>query len=144
MPHTTNISGFRAAAGSADPLISAYCGLVAIELALKQHVALGNHDVCSGLNKFRMLKAVDSRSWTGHILIGLTDRLRRDIQAISVNDKFGSAVAAPGHSFPFIRYTRCETDGWPAPFATFDQISTLADTVKQVRSLLKTPFGLPL
>lgn len=58
--HTTNIRAFvAAAASSADQTVKAYCGMVAIELVLKQSTGLTDHNVPSALNIFAQRFAID-------------------------------------------------------------------------------------
>jgi hypothetical protein len=144
MRHTSNINAFLSAAGSSDCLIQAYCGLVAIELLIKHEVGLQDHNICHGLDKFRMLRAIDNKSWTTNALLSLTNRLRNDIQAISANGKDGVGRSAPVDSYPYIRYSRIEVDGWAIPKTTSEQLKTLSDTVNSIRSFLKNNFALPL
>lgn len=101
MAHTSNINAFVNAAGGANHLIQAYCGLVAIELMIKQEVGLVDHNVCAGLNKFRLMRSIGHRSWTANFLLSLTNRLRNDINAIQVNGKDGMPRSAPVESYGF-------------------------------------------
>jgi hypothetical protein len=144
MLHAANIKAFLGATTDQDPLVRAYCGLVAIELVLKHEVGLKDHNVCAGLGTFRTLRAIGNKSWSATALISFADGLRRDIVGIHVNDKFGQPKTAPHDSFPYIRYVRFNGDGWPPPHALLGDITRLADTVQQLRIFLRTTFGLPL
>lgn len=143
--HSTNISDFLdASKKSQSALVQAYLGLIAIELVLKSHITLSDHDVGLGLTRFKNLKCQGKLAVKGGELTTLILRLRNDIQSISVTDKNGSARYAPQNSYPFIRYTRMSGDGWIAPSCPAADLSRLARTVQQVRAFLRLSFGLPL
>lgn len=144
MPHTSNIKAFLRATLDQAPLVRAYCGLVAIELVLKQEVGLTDHNICAGLDKFRVQRAVGTKSWTATALIALTNRIRSGIVAIHVNDKLGLPRSAPFDSYPYIRYLRLEGDGWGAPETALSTVEALAAAVLEVRVFLRTHFELPL
>jgi hypothetical protein len=144
MTHASNIKAFATAAGSPDFLIQSYCGLVAIELVIKQEVGLADHDVCYGLNKFCVQKAIGSRSWCSSFLLSLANQLRNDINAIQVNGKDGLPRAAPAGCYPYIRYTRIDNDGWPVPNTNDAALQALAKTVQQILSLLRRTFGVQI
>jgi hypothetical protein len=138
MPHTSNINAFILAATVKSPLVQAYCGLVAIELVLKHEVALVDHNVCAALNRFRTQRANSSSAFG---LIALTSQLQAAIVAIQVNGKDGLPRAAPYDSFPYIRYSRFDTDGWGEPHTLTGTIESLANIVQRLRLFLRTHFG---
>lgn len=143
--HSTNISDFLdAGKASSSALIQAYLGLVAIELALKSHVTLFDHDVGAGLTRFKNTRCVGALSSKSIELTALVNRLRSDIQAICVNGKDGMARFAPSNSYPFIRYARISGDAWPDPICPMSDLARLARTVQQIRAFLRRSFGLPL
>lgn len=142
MPHSTNIRSFVSAANSQDPLLRAYCGLVALELAIKHEVGLSDHDVVHGLNKLRGAKAIDTKAWTAVSLLTLTNKLRTDLVAIHVNGVDGMARTAPANSYPYLRYCRFAEDGWTTPHTAESELTTLANTVQQIRTFLRTNFSL--
>lgn len=143
--HTTNVRNFVDASDRVQsPLLQAYLGLVAIELVLKAHVPLTNHDVCSGLGRYRNKYCVGANQQKAIALTALITRLRNDIQSIRVNGTDGSPRYAPGDSYPYIRYVRLDGDGWPAPTCLPEQLARLARTVQQARVLLRNEFRLPL
>lgn len=145
MAHNKNISAFLGAANvCADDLVRVYCALVAIELALKQHVRLGDHNVPSGLDRVALKMATGLKTGCRQRLAGMAARLRTDIAAIPVQSKSFSPVQAPADIYPYLRYTRMYGDGWGLPEASAQQIKTLLDTVNEVRSYLKTKFEMPL
>jgi hypothetical protein len=139
-----NIKAFLRATTDQEPLIRAYCGLVAIELVLKHEVGLKDHNVIAGLTKFRLNNSTGTKSWSATALISLTDQLRGDIIAIQVNSKFGSPIPTPHESYPYIRYIRFDSDGWPPPHTRAGDVLRLANTIQQLRVFLRTTFGLPL
>lgn len=139
--HTTNIRAFvAAAASSADEMVRAYCGMVAIELVLKQATGLTDHNVPAALNAFAHHFAVGNRKGCKVRLNALSVQLSNALQAISVQGKDGVARFAPAASYPYIRYTRHVTDGWPAPSTTHEQVKTLANLVSGIQSYLATKF----
>ena len=143
--HITNIRAFvTAAASSTDELVRAYCGMVAIELVLKQATGLTDHNIPSALNIFAHRFAVGHKSGCKSNLHALSAQLSNALKAISVQDKNGKPRLAPAESYPYIRYTRHVTDGWPAPSTTYEQVKMLADRVDKTRSYLATKFQKPL
>lgn len=143
--HATNIQNFLSGCGDSAPaLIRAYLGLVAIELALKAHVRLTNHDVCHALTQYKNKYCVGGLAFKKSSLAAIGTRLRNDIQAIRVNDRDGQPRFAPGESYPFIRYVRLSDDGWDAPSCPLADVERLARTVQQARALLRKEFKLPV
>lgn len=138
--HTTNIRAFAAAASSTDHVVRAYCGLVAIELVLKQATGLTDHNVPSALNVFAHRFAIDNLRGCKVRLTALSVQLSNALKAISVQGKDGVARFAPAECYPYIRYTRHATDGWSAPVTTQEQAKMLADAVGSTRSYLATKF----
>lgn len=142
MTHATNIAGFLAAArASADPLTQAYCGLVAIELVLKQEIPLGNHDVPSALKRFATRNAIGLKAGCKVRLDTLAVQLHNSIRAISVQGKDYAPRAAPGECYPYIRYARHAGDKWPDPSTSIQEAQALASIVVQIRSYLTSKFG---
>lgn len=139
--HTTNIRAFvAAAASSSDQMVSAYCGMVAIELVLKQATGLTDHNIPGALNAFAQRFAVGNLSGCKVRLNALSAQLSNAIRAISVQGKDGVARFAPAECYPYIRYTRHAIDGWPAPHTTREQMEQLTKLVGSTRSYLTTKF----
>ncbi|WP_156401032.1 hypothetical protein [Acidovorax sp. Root568] len=139
--HKTNIQAFVAAAtSSADQVVRAYCGMVAIELVLKQATQMTDHNVPGALNVFAHRFAVGHQQGCKIRLIALSTQLSNALTAISVQGKDGAARFAPAGSYPYIRYTRHSADGWPAPATSTQQAKALADAVASTRSYLATKF----
>jgi len=143
MSHSTNISSFLSAANGQDPLLRSYCGLVVLELVIKHEVGLIDHNVIHGLNKLRSAKAVNAKAWAGVGMLSLTNKLRTDLVAIHVNGIDGLPRTTPTESYPYIRYCRIADDGWAQPHTTSVELTTLANTVQQIRTFLRTNFSLP-
>ena len=138
MAHVKNTQIFiDAASASSSSLVKAYCGLVAIELTLKSVVDLGDHDVPSGLTRLNIKHPTPG----GYNLLGLIVRLRNEIDSINVTGKIGERRTAPHTSYPFIRYTTFDSDGWAPPNTTEKEINALATTVARIRSYLKKHYG---
>ncbi|HBO2152800.1 hypothetical protein ACM8AW_26170 [Pseudomonas aeruginosa] len=138
--HTTNIRAFAAAASSSDPVVSAYCGMVAIELVLKQAIGLPDHNVPSALNLFAHRFAIDNLRGCKVRLASLSTQLSNALKTISVQGKDGVARFAPAECYPYIRYTRHTCDGWTGPTTTQEQAEMLAHIVNSTRSYLATKF----
>ena len=145
MAHKTNIAAFiNAAAQSSDEMVKAYCGLVALELVLKEKVGLVDHNVPSAVDRFGLIHAVDFKFGCRQRITAMANRLRTDLAAIAVQGKDGIGRQAPMESYPYIRYTRWDTDAWGAPETGIGQMTTLRNTVQEIRAYLKTKFDMPL
>lgn len=143
--HTTNIRAFVVAAtASADETVKAYCGMVAIELVLKHATGLTDHNVPGALNAYAHRFAVGNQRGCKVRLNALSVQLSNSLKAITVQGKDGVARYAPAESYPYIRYTRHASDGWPVPSTTHEQVKTLANLVDGIRSYLSTKFQQPL
>ncbi|MEW5620460.1 hypothetical protein ABGT18_03880 [Pseudomonas putida] len=142
--HVTNIRAFTAAATSTDHVVRAYCGMVAIELVLKQATGLTDHNVPSALNIFAHRFAINNLRGCKVRLNALSAQLSNALQTISVQGKDGVARFAPAECYPYIRYTRHAADGWAGPATTEEQAKILADVVGSTRSYLATKFQKPL
>ena len=118
--------------------------MVAIELVLKQATGLTDHNIPAALNVFAHRFAVDYQQGCKVRINALSAQLSNALKAISVQGKDGAARFAPAESYPYIRYTRHVTDGWPAPSTTNEQVRKLAILVGSTRSYLATKFQKPL
>jgi hypothetical protein len=140
--HTSNIRAFIAAAGaSTDDMVKAYCGMVAIELVLKEATGLKDHNVPAALNSFAHKFAVGNLSGCKIRLVALSTQLNNALRAISVQGTDSQPRYAPGECYPYIRYTRHGVDGWPKPATTDEQAKMLSCAVSGVRTYLKTKFA---
>ena len=139
--HTTNIRAFiEAAALSTDKTVKAYCGMVAIELVLKEATGLKDHNVPAALNTFAHKFAVNNLKGCKIRLNALATQMSNTLKAISVQGVDGLPRFAPAESYPYIRYTRHAADGWPAPSTSIEQMKALSDVVEATRSYLATKF----
>lgn len=139
--HKTNIRYFLEAASIGNNLLAAYCSLVALELVLKSEVSLKDHDVCNGLNKLGITKGIGPLAFHRLALLSLSNQLRSDISAIHVNDRDGLPRLAPPNSYPYIRYTRIDGDGWGAPTCVDGDLVPLLKTLNKIRAYLRVNFG---
>lgn len=145
MTHTQNITAFLSVtAECTSELARTYCALVAIELVLKQHVSMSDHNVPGGIDRIRLRMAVGNKSGCGQQLTSLATKLRNDLAIISVQSKQSTPRFAPAECYPYIRYARMAGDGWGSPETSQEQLKTLSNTVNQLRSYLKSKFGMPL
>jgi hypothetical protein len=139
--HTTNIRSFiKSADASGDSIVRAYCGLVAVELVLKQSTGLKDHNVPSALKKFALKYAIGHMSGCKTQLMALATQLSNRIDAIHVNGIDGLARPAPNDSYPYLRYTRHAADGWPEPSTSAQQAKELAEKVAETRAYLASKF----
>lgn len=145
MAHTQNIAEFLSVASKCtNELVGIYCALVAIELVLKQHIAISDHNVPGGIDRIRLKMAVGHKSGCGQQLTSLAAKLRNDLATIAVQSKQLTPRFAPAECYPYIRYARMSGDGWGAPETSPEQLKILGETVSQVRFYLKVKFGMPL
>jgi hypothetical protein len=106
MSYTSNKKAFLNPTAP-DSLFSAYCILVAIELALKDAsvpAPNGGHDVPTML-QLAAAATPASPAVTGQLL-ALSARLKTDLGAITCEGKKGLPTAVPPHSYPHLRYSR--------------------------------------
>jgi len=140
--HTSNIRAFVTTAGmSTDEMVKAYCGMVAIELVLKEATGLKDHNVPAALNLFAHKFAVGNLSGCKIKLNALSTQLSNALKAISVQGKDSQPRYAPAESYPYIRYTRHGADGWSMPVTTQEQVKALSAAVSGTRTYLKTKFS---
>jgi hypothetical protein len=145
MAHTKNVTSFLSIAGnSSSNIAQIYCALVAVELVLKQHVGLSDHNVPSGIDRVRLRMATGNKSGCAQQLTNLATKLRNDISHIAVQNKDLTARQAPPDCYPYLRYARLVEDSWGHPETTPEQLNALNNTVSQLRHYLKSKFGMPL
>jgi hypothetical protein len=77
----------------------------------------------------------------GFHLLSLAQNLRNQIDLINVTGKDGDRRTAPHDSYPYIRYTTFDSDGWASPATSDEQIADLANLVVRIRSYLKRKHG---
>ena len=101
MPHAFNRATFLAAKTSGQPLLSAYCQLVATELALKDHGSTWQrgHDVP---------KMIDDFDDPG--LTALSAQLRLHLSGIPCTDTSGNTAPVSPSNYPTLRYAHHVSD----------------------------------
>ena len=145
MTHTQNVAAFLSVAGNSNGNIAKiYCELVAVELILKQHVCLSDHNVPSGIDRVKLKLATGNRSGCAQQLTSLATKLRNDLATIAVQSKDFTPCQAPPDCYPYLRYARIAGDGWGHPETSLEQLKSLSETVSQLRFYLKSKFGMPL
>lgn len=139
----TNAKAFLAASRAAgEDFLRAYLGLVAIELALKGSIQMSDHNVPDALGRFANRFAVGPKRGCKVRLDVLARQLKNDLTQITVQSKGNAPMLVPAASYPNLRYTRLQCDGWPSPCATPQQLTTLVQTVSAIHEYLSTKFGL--
>lgn len=139
--HTTNIRAFiHAAESSTDMTVKAYCGMVAIELVLKESTGLKDHNVPAALNAFAHKFAVGNLQGCKIRMNALATQMSNSLKAISVQGIDGLPRFAPAESYPYIRYTRHVADGWPTPNTTEEQVKAFCNVVVSTRFYLAEKF----
>lgn len=138
MPHTHNRAAFRAAAASNLPsLIRAYCGLVLLELAIKERLGPPNHGHDLPVMLLRLAQQNRPQSAAlNQQRSDLTNKLSL-LYATRIDDSAGPVRAS---AYPDLRYLRHVTD-WNANASNDQQIEDLRICVDRLRSYLKTNVG---
>lgn len=145
MTHKQNINAFLSVTTQcSNELVRTYCALIAVELVLKQHIKITDHNIPGGIDRIRLKMAVGNKSGCTQRLTSLATKLRNDLTAISVQSKYSTPCSAPSDCYPYIRYTRMEGDGWGEPETSPAQLRTLNNTVSELRSYLKNKFEMTL
>lgn len=147
MSHTSNIKSFLAAAAASDcPLIQSYCGLVAIELAIKRKIKCSDHNIPDAIRRLgRKSQAPKLNSSQKVVLSAMATTLTNLLGEIHCLSKDGvNSIPVPGDNYPYMRYTRFEGDGWGKPETPPDKVRALASCVNQIRFHLKLTLGMPL
>ena len=101
MPHSFSRLAFEAGRASPNALLSFYCSLVAIELALKDSQPLWRrgHTISQWLTEL-----ADAG------LTSLTQQLSTSMQLLTCTDKTGNASRVSIDSYPDVRYLLHESD----------------------------------
>jgi hypothetical protein len=139
MPYTHNRTAFRAVASNDQlpPLLRAYCGLVLIELALKERLALPNlgHDLPRMLQRLGLQNRPQAAALAKY-RSSLCDKLT----ALHSSRNDNSIGRVRSLAYPDIRYIR-HVDDWNADASNDDEVKALRLCVDQLRSFLKTNVG---
>jgi len=139
VPTEYNKAGFRAAAtGESHALPRVYCGLVLIELALKDNLNVPGlkHDLPIMLRKVSLANRSHKAAINQHIC-ELTNRLA----VLHVSAVDGSPSRARATAYPDIRYVR-HTSDWTEQFSTDKEIEDLRICVGKIRAFLKTNLAI--
>jgi hypothetical protein len=135
---TFNRTAFFGAALT-GPLTGAYCKLVGLELALKDHFRVPNgHDVPSMLHRLSLaLAAAGAPPATTTALNGLIGQLRFALTGLNCQGPAGIAQSVPANSYPYMRYLRHVSDHWPAPNSSDAELGLLNTTLDALLGLLR-------
>lgn len=127
MPHAMNRRAFLSAKDSGQPLLAAYCQLVATELALKDHAATwpGGHDVPGYL---------DDLNDAG--LTALSSQLRMELANIPCTGRTGNVAMIRPVSYPELRYAQHVSDhvGGTTDAILQNLVKVVEDIIVQLRN----------
>lgn len=136
MANVYNRSAFHSvAANTTSPaLIRAYCGMVVVELALKDHLGIANlgHDLPE------MLRRLGNNN--GGLRAALNQHrcdLTNKLAALHSSKIDGSVGRVSAQSYPNIRYLR-HTSDWPINASTDSDIEALRVCIDRIRAFLKS------
>jgi hypothetical protein len=125
MPHAYNRAAFTTGADSSNCLLSLYCSLVALELAIKDHL---NPPWKKGHTIITWVNDLGETS--------LAQQLRSQLGVLRCTDITGNAVPVDGDNYPGIRYIRHEGD-FPGT-STDTQIRDALETIRDIKTSLRT------
>ena len=126
MPHAINRKAFLSINNPDEPLVTAYCQLVATELALKDHAAQwpSGHDLLQLLNNLN-----------DPGLVSLGASLRTELSAVPCTTIKGDTAMVRPDRYPELRYTQHQNDYTGG--ATDEQLRNIVqiveDVIKQLR-----------
>ena len=126
MAHFFSRSAFEAGRASSNALLSLYCSLVVVELALKDHHVpwREGHKISQWLTDL-----ADAG------LTSLTQQLSTSMQILKCTDKRGAISRVSIDSYPDVRYLLHETD---SPGHSSDQdIATCLALIRDVETVLR-------
>ncbi|MDB9449788.1 hypothetical protein [Dolichospermum circinale] len=125
MPHAYNRAAFTTGADSSNCLLSLYCSLVALELAIKDHYNP------PWKSRHRII------TWVGDLgEASLAQQLKSQLAALQCTDVNGDHSPVDGDNYPGIRYIRHEGD-FPGT-STDTQIRDALETIKDIKTSLRT------
>lgn len=118
-------------------LLRAYCGMVVLELALKDHLGIANigHDIPEMLHRLSPANP-GLRPALNVLRCELTNKLAK-LYATKID---GTTGRVSPQSYPNIRYLR-HTSDWSNDASTEDEIEALRICVDQIRAFLKSKAG---
>lgn len=136
MPHNYNRSAFKTIASNdqSPPLLRAYCGLVLVELALKEVLAISNlkHDLPAMLQRLGQQNRPQAAALAKH-----RSALVNNLGALHTTRIDNSPGRVRPQAYPDLRYIR-HADDWNADSSTEDEIHALRVCVDRLRAFLKT------
>lgn len=126
MRHTYNKAAFTSGAISTNSLLSLYCSLVVLELALKEHLYQTSPNWKTGHRIIDWLNELGETS--------LSMQLSTKLSALYCTALSGTEVSVRPDKYPDIRYIRHESD-FPGK-STDTQIKDALDIIKDIRTSL--------
>lgn len=139
MPYNHNRTAFRTVASNDQlpSLLRAYCGLVLVELALKERLAIPNlgHDLPDMLQRLGQLNRPQAAALTKY-----RSALTNKLTALHTTRNDNSYGRVRAKAYPDLRYIR-HVDDWNIDASTDDEVKALRLCVDQLRSFLKTNVG---
>jgi len=143
MDYDYNRKAFRSVikATGIDPLATAYCSCVLLELSMKQYLALcsspdnGGHNLSSLLQRIG-LRHARYKAVCNALQIQLADSLR----ILFSQGRNGTSRTVPSDSYPHIRYLRHQSD-WELPHSPEVDVAALNAILQRVISFLTSSIG---
>jgi hypothetical protein len=138
MPSTYNLTSFRTVCedATAPSLVRAYCGLMVIELAVKD--LLNCHGLKHDLQRMLQLLGRDHEPAKQNraALNSLTSQLSNLLSALPCQSISNTVTAVRPAAFPDLRYVRHEDD-WRSNFCLDNDLETLRRHIDQLRHFLR-------
>jgi hypothetical protein len=126
MPHSYNRAAFELGRASANELLSLYCSLVSIELALKDRAT-------SWMRGHMLAQWLTGEADPG--LTSLTQQLASNLSQLRCTDRLGGASGVNLDAYPDLRYLRHEND-FPGE-STATQLQVCLILVRDIEAVLK-------
>lgn len=146
MAFTYNRSAFRAPVTAPNqpcsPLLGAYATLVALELFIKDYLALYPPSVPATHDIPKLLKTLAGhlgKKYSGPIL-SMATQLSSKLSNLWCKGKDGNATPVPSHSYPYIRYLRHDSD-WDISASTDEELEGVLIISKQIIHTLHKATG---
>jgi len=124
MPHAYNRAAFTTGANSGNSLLSLYCSLVVLELAIKDHLDppwKKDHKIITWISELGE--------------VSLAQQLKSRLAALLCTHTDGTDVSVDGDKYPGIRYLRHESD-FPGK-STDTQIQDALNTIRDIKTSLR-------
>lgn len=126
MPHSYNRTAFGTGRASSNELLSLYCSLISIELALKDRAT-------SWMRGHLLAQWLTSEADPG--LTSLTQQLSSSLTQMKCTDRNGGSSGINLDAYPDIRYYRHESD-FPGE-STEVQLKSCLTLVRDIETVLK-------